>query len=606
MSDNPTLKLPENSILARVGQDITRQVFKNPVRGFSDRMKELDLIFRIMGSRSKGNPLIFGEAGVGKTFLVKCLAQMIVNDDVPPWLSQRKIVRTSFNDIISGDNKASDWSWKDYVKTLNRVIDEVIENRIILFMDEIHYIFNFPQSTNIIKPYLSDGSFSLIGATTFSEYRRYIEKDQAVARRFQTVTVEEPSGNQLVQILEDEILSIRDHYKVLIPFEHIKDVVKYSDEYMPYRHHPDKSIDILEQASIIASIEGKRHVDLKVIQRVISEITNLPEDLLGTDQERVAGLEVTLNHRVLGQQDAINKIVKRLLITKNKVQANSDRPLGVFLFTGPSGVGKTELAKAIAEHFTGSVENLVRVDMSIYKTLFSLHSLLGKPPNREEPSELPILTLSLRNRPFNVLLLDEIDKAAPEVMQVFLQVFDYGRLIDYQGNEIYFNNSVVIMTCNVLPETKSTIKGFGNQNELDAQSQETEIVKAVEDRFLKEFIGRLDEIIVFQPLNNEIMRGFVSQKIKKIEAAIDKSIEVSDGIIDKIMESGFHDHYGARKLNYAVDMIIGTALAELKMNSNWDELKHIRVMFDSNERVNAEGQGLKPNCILKGNGRGQT
>lgn len=588
MSDNPTLKLPEHSILARVGQDVTRQVFEKPVSGFSDRMKELDLIIRIMGSRSKGNPLIFGEAGVGKTFLVKCLAQMIVNDEVPPWLSGRKIVRSSFNDIISGDNKSSDWSWKDYVRNLNKVIEEVIENQIILFMDEIHHIFNFPQSTNIIKPYLSDGSFSLIGATTFNEYRRYIEKDQAVARRFQTVTVAEPSGTQLIQILEDEILKIRDHYDVHIPFEHIKDVIKYSDEYMPYRFHPDKSIDILEQASIIASIEGKRHVDLKVIQRVVSEITNLPEDLLGNGQERVAGLELTLNHKVLGQQAAVNKIVKRLLITKNKVQANSDRPLGVFLFTGPSGVGKTELAKAIAEHFTGSVENLIRVDMSIYKTLYSLHSLLGKPPNKEEPSELPIFTLSLRNRPFNVLLLDEIDKADPEVMQVFLQVFDYGRLIDYQGNELYFNNSVVIMTCNILPETKSTIKGFGNQDELDAQSQENEIVKAVEDRFLKEFIGRLDEIIVFQPLDNEIMKGFVAQKIKKIEDTIDKKIEVSEEVIDRIMESGFHDQYGARKLNYTVDMIVGTALAELKMNSDWDELKSINIMVNSDESVYAE------------------
>ena len=222
-------KLPESSVLNQAGQDVTRQVFENPVSGFSDRMKELDLMIRIMGSRSKGNPLIFGEAGVGKTFLVKCLAQMIVNDDVPPWLSGRKIVRTSFNDIISGDNKSSDWSWKDYIKTLNKVIEEVIENRIILFMDEIHYIFNFPQSTNIIKPYLSDGSFSLIGATTFNEYRRYIEKDQAVARRFQTVTVAEPSGTQLVQILEDEILKIRDHYKVIFPFEYIKDVIKYAD-----------------------------------------------------------------------------------------------------------------------------------------------------------------------------------------------------------------------------------------------------------------------------------------------------------------------------------------------------------------------------------------
>jgi ATP-dependent Clp protease ATP-binding subunit ClpC len=589
-----TEKIPDNSILVQIGEDLTRQVYKNPVSGFSERMKELDLVVRIMGSRSKGNPLLFGEAGVGKTFLVKCLAQLVVDEKVPPWLVDRKIIRTSFHDIISAGGKNSDWGWKDYVKTLNKVIEEVLENRIILFMDEIHYIFDFPQSTNIIKPYLSDSGFSLIGATTFNEYRRYIEKEQAVARRFQTVTVAEPSGNQLVQILQGEIKSIQDHYKVKIPFELIGEVINYSDEYLPYRNHPDKSIDILEQSSIITSIAGQEHVNIEVIRKVASEMTNLPEDILIPGKDSVAGLEMALNHKVLGQKAAVKKIVSRLLITKNKVQANQDRPLGVFLFTGPSGVGKTELAKAIAEHFTGDEENLIRVDMSVYKTLYSLHTLLGTPPNKEDPAELPALTLSLKNRPFNVLLLDEIDKAAPEVMQVFLQVFDYGRLIDYQGNEIYFNNSVVIMTCNVLPETKSTIKGFGNQNELDAQSQETEIVKAVEDRFLKEFIGRLDEIIVFQPLNNMIMKGFVAQKIKKVEAAIDKKIEASKEVVDRIMESGFHDQYGARKLNYTVDMIVGTALAELKMNSNWDELTTIKVELNSDDHAYAEGIEFKP------------
>jgi len=593
MKLSATQELPEKSALRLAGHDLIMQVLDKPVSSYSERMHELGLIMRIMGSRSKGNPMLFGEAGVGKTFLVKCLAQMIVDDRVASWLKNRKIVMISFQDIIAGIGKGSDWPWKDYLHVLKKIINEAIENRIILFMDEIHDIFHYPQSTNILKPHLSDGSLNIIGATTFKEYMRFIEKDKAITRRFQNVIVAEPQGQQLLQILKDEAKILEAHYEVKIPINLIEEAIKHSNDYLLYRYEPDKSIDIIEQACILTSLDQQKFVPLKYIVKVISEMTNLPEELLSSGSDRVAGLNVALNHKVLGQEYAIAKIVDRLLITKNKVQSNRSRPLGVFLFTGPSGVGKTELARAIAEHFTGDKANLVRIDMSIYKSVYSLNSLLGRPPHDSDPAHLPALTLNLRNRPFNVLLLDEIDKADPEVLQIFLQVFDYGKLTDYQGNEVYFNNSVVIMTCNILPENKITIKGFSSEEQAPSSDYEEEAIIAVEKRFLKEFIGRVDEIIVFQPLNDKIMKGFVDQKIKELETAINKSIQVSDEVISKIVEFGFHQEYGARRLNYTVDMIIGKALAELKMNHNWDELKKIKVLLDSDKKVYAEGIEFK-------------
>lgn len=593
MKLSATQELPEKSALRLAGHDLIMQVLDKPVSSYSERMHELGLIMRIMGSRSKGNPMLFGEAGVGKTFLVKCLAQMIVDDRVASWLKNRKIVMISFQDIIAGIGKGSDWPWKDYLHVLKKIINEAIENRIILFMDEIHDIFHYPQSTNILKPHLSDGSLNIIGATTFKEYMRFIEKDKAITRRFQNVIVAEPQGQQLLQILKDEAKILEAHYEVKIPINLIEEAIKHSNDYLLYRYEPDKSIDIIEQACILTSLDQQKFVPLKYIVKVISEMTNLPEELLSSGSDRVAGLNVALNHKVLGQEYAIAKIVDRLLITKNKVQSNRSRPLGVFLFTGPSGVGKTELARAIAEHFTGDKANLVRIDMSIYKSVYSLNSLLGRPPHGSDPAHLPALTLNLRNRPFNVLLLDEIDKADPEVLQIFLQVFDYGKLTDYQGNEVYFNNSVVIMTCNILPENKITIKGFSSEEQAPSSDYEEEAIIAVEKRFLKEFIGRVDEIIVFQPLNDKIMKGFVDQKIKELETAINKSIQVSDEVISKIVEFGFHQEYGARRLNYTVDMIIGKALAELKMNHNWDEIKKIKVLLDSDKKVYAEGIEFK-------------
>lgn len=584
----PITQLPEDSILRKVGTDFTYELKDKEIGDFSEREKELLTVMKILGRRTKGNPLIIGEAGVGKTFLVKCLAYKIVKKDVPHWLLGRKIIKTSYNDIMAL-SKDKDNYWASYLGNLKEVISESIKNPIILFMDEIHYIFDFPQSMNILKPYLTDGRLKMIGATTIKEYMRYIERDEAIARRYQLVTLPEPSDKQLRTILASEKSNLEKLYDLNIPEPLIDVVIKLSSEYLPYRFQPDKSIDILEQVAINCNVDNKKTVEIKDIRKVITEITGIPDENLKGEQEKMSGLETLLNHRILGQTEVIGRIAERLIVTENKVQINPERPLGVFLLAGPSGVGKTELAIALAEYFTGSKENLVRIDMSIYKTVFSLNSLLGIPGSvvvtkgGDAATEYPYLTLQMRKIPFSVLLLDEIDKADPEVLTIFLQAFDSGILTDYQGNKIYFNNVIVVMTCNVGFEQKIGSVGFGTSDkETEWEKIKKEVMNVIEATFRKEFLGRIDEILIFKPLNENVMEGFINQKLKKLESQIGKKISLSQEVIELIKKTGFDEKYGARPLNRAIDNVIGKALAELKMVGGWENISSVKIALKDN------------------------
>ncbi len=583
----PIKPLPEPFILSEVGEDLTYKLKDQEIGSFAGREKELQMIMKILGRRTKSNPMIIGEAGVGKTFLVKCLAYKIIHKDVPPWLLGKKIVRTSFNDIMATLSTTSDWKWPEYTNKLKRLLEEAINNPIIIFMDEIHYIFGYPESTNIIKPYLADGRLKLIGATTTQEYHRFLERNDAVARRFQIVQVSEPSPQALRTILLSEKLELERIHQIKIPKKIIEDVIKLSGEYLPYRYQPDKSIDILEQSAINCVFLKKKRVNLPDIRAVVSELTGIPDENLQSEKEKVSGLEQALNLKILGQNEVIKRIAERLKVTKNKVQINPERPLAVFLFAGPSGVGKTETAKALAAHFTGSEDNLIRIDMSIYQTANSLDSLLGtagthfvtRSEDLSSGAELPFLTFQLRKNPFAVLLLDEIEKAHPEVWTIFLQAFDYGRLVDYQNNQIFFNNVLVVMTCNVgLEHTikKGTV-GFAPSGEDNWKMVEREVRKKIEETFPKEFLGRIDDILIFRPLTDEIMEGFIQQKVKKIETLTGKEITLTNEVVQLIKKDGFDKKYGARPLNRAIDNIIGKALAELKMKGNWGRINKIKI-----------------------------
>jgi len=570
----PSEKLSDDLLLSKVGEDLTYLASKGEISEIYQREKEIEQIIKIIGLRKKGNPLLLGEAGVGKTVMVNYLALKITRKEVPSWLSGYKIIKTSYHDIMAL-SKGSDWTWPEYVSNLNKIIKETTDNPIILFMDEIHYVFDFPQSMNIIKPALAEGKIKIIGATTHYSYQRFIAKEQATARRFDPVYINEPSSELTKKILMSLKKDLEQYYGFSVEEDIIDVTVLYSDSYIHNAYRPDKAIGLLERAFVNCSYEEKGKIEKEDIKKALTEITGIPDYVIKKSKKRFEGLKTALNYHVLGQNEVINKLAKRLLITKAKVNINPNRPDGVFLLTGPTGVGKTELAKAVAIQLTGSEDNLIRLDMSLYNMPGAAYSLLGATTDPKRP-DIPFLTFLIRSKPNAVLLLDEIEKAHREIWMLFLQVFDAGKILDYQGNEIFFNNITIIMTANIGFGQKEAIIGYP-EYKTSWDDQKRKALEEVKQKFPPEFLGRIDEILIFKPLNKIIMRGFVEQKIKKLEKQNDKNLNLTEKAINLIIEKGFNEEYGARRLNYAIDEWIGPLLADSKFASNWEKIKSISI-----------------------------
>ncbi|MCX7870601.1 MAG: AAA family ATPase [bacterium] len=601
--------------------DLARKDKLDPVIG---RDKEIQKCIETLSRRTKNNPVLIGDPGVGKTAIVEGIAQKIVKNEVPENLKNKRIIKLDLPRLLAGAKYRG-----EFEERLKAVIDEVkSSNDIILFIDEIHTLIGAGaaegaiDAANMLKPELARGEIQLIGATTITEYRKYIEKDAALERRFQPIYVEEPDIQTTIEILKGLRPKYENFHNVKITDDAIEYAVKLSKQYIPFRFLPDKAIDLIDQACAkiktqeskippslqqleekinklnedlnwavlnqqyekAASIQIelkklqkeydeqyqkfknqyplKNIVDKEVIALVVSELTNIPVSSLTQDEkEKLLKLEEIMHQRLINQEEAIKTIADAIRRARTNLK-DPNRPIAVFLFLGPTGVGKTESAKTLAQALFGDPNMLIRFDMSEYMEKHEVSKLIGAPPGYVGYEEGGQLTEQVRRKPFSVLLFDEIEKAHPEVFDIFLQVFDEGRLTDNQGKTADFKNTIIIMTSNLASEL---IRDLSQKSTPYEQIKE-QVIKYIEHRFRPEFLNRIDEIIIFKPLTtNEILKildiliNNLNQKLKDNNI----QVELTNNLKEYVIQSGYSVIYGARPLKRAFQKIIENELAKL-------------------------------------------
>ena len=619
--------------LDEFGTDLTlaaSELRLDPVVG---REKEIERVIQILARRTKNNPVLLGEPGVGKTAVAEGLAIRIVNSEVPDILENKKIIQLDMGLLIAGTKYRG-----EFEERLKKIMDEIRQaGNVILVIDEMHTLIGAGaaegaiDAANILKPALSRGEIQVIGATTSDEYRKYIEKDSALERRFQPVIIEEPSIDETIEIIRGLKPKYEEHHNLIISDDAIVAATKLSSKYINDRFLPDKAIDVIDEASskvrlkvCTLSPEGKElEKELKDIIRekeeairnqeferasslrddeanmkdkirevseewrrqndankptvteddvaeVVATMTGVPvTKLTEGESERLLKLEETLHNRVIGQSDAVTAISKA--IRRARVGLKSpNRPIGSFIFSGPTGVGKTELAKALAEAIFGSEDNMIRVDMSEFMEKHSTAKLIGSPPGYVGYDDGGHLAELVRKKPYSVILFDEIEKAHPDVFNIMLQILDDGRLTDAKGRHINFKNTVIIMTSNVGASMITTQGKLGFSTAETAKQDKYEKLKETVNEELKkafrpEFLNRIDDIIVFSHLSKEEIREIVDLMMKDLFKRLserDLSIEVTDEVKDYLAKDGYSEAYGARPLRRLIQKKIEDQLAE--------------------------------------------
>ncbi len=642
--------------LDQYSRDLTEYAREGKLDPVIGRETEIQRVVQILSRRTKNNPCLVGEPGVGKTAIAEGLALKIVEGNIPDTIKEKRVVTLDLSGMVAGSKYRG-----EFEERIKKVISEVIgDGNVLLFIDEIHTIIGAGgaegaiDASNILKPSLARGELQIIGATTREEYRKYIEKDAALERRFQPVVVEEPSEDEAIQIL----FGLRDkyeaHHQVRITDSALEAAVKLSSRYINDRYLPDKAIDLMDEAASkvrlstytssptvkdleqeIKRLEEDKEKAIKEeayekageikkqqeaaqeqlekhkmqdekqrlekqlvvseneIAEIISSWTKIPVKKLAEEEtERLQNLETILHQRVVGQEEAVSSVARA--IRRGRVGLKDpNRPIGSFLFLGPTGVGKTELSKALSEAMFGSENAIIRVDMSEYMEKHSVSKLIGSPPGYVGYDEGGQLSEKVRQNPYSVILFDEVEKAHPDVFNILLQVLDDGHITDAQGRRVSFKNTIIIMTSNAGAQNIISPKRLGFTSVVDDKEDYKRMKEGVMDEvkkiFKPEFINRIDEIIVFHSLTKENIRSIVAIMVKSIgkrsKAQMNITLETADAVIDHLAEIGFDEKYGARPLRRAIQTNIEDKLAEAILAGTIKEGDTVSIEYLDNELV---------------------
>ena len=652
-----TLEQKNHPTIDEYGRNINDMVRQGKIDPIIGREKEIERVIQVLCRRTKNNPALLGDPGVGKTAIVEGLAQRIVEGKVPELLRDKEIIALDMGALVAGAKYRG-----DFEERLKKVMEEVKQDRqIILFIDEMHTLIGAGSAegsldaANILKPELARGNLQAIGATTLDEYRKHIEKDAALERRFQPITVEEPTEEAAIEILKGIRDKYEAHHNLQIADEALVAAVKLSMRYISDRFLPDKAIDLIDEASsrvrlqtytapedvqkleetieelqkekeaaVIAQEyekaaeyrdqEQKKRRELQTlteawknqastqtkvvgeedVANVVANWTGVPvTKLKESDSQRLLRLEEILHERVIGQNEAVKAVAKAVRRARSGLKSPK-RPIGSFLFLGPTGVGKTELARTLAEALFDNEDAIIRIDMSEYMEKHAVSRLVGAPPGYVGHDEGGQLTEAVRRKPYSIILLDEVEKAHPDAFNMLLQVLDDGRLTDSQGRTVDFKNTVIIMTSNVGASTiKTTGKvGFslasGNEQQEEYEKMKTKVMAALKETFRPEFLNRIDETVVFHSLSKENIMSIVDLMLKELAGQLREqniNLKVDEEVKEKLVDEGYDAAFGARPLRRAIQKLVEDPLAEDLLAGRFQAGSTVRVAIDKDGKI---------------------